>query len=371
MTPVGVILSEVRAQPIAWLWPARVPLGKITVLDGDPGLGKSTITLDIAARVSNGGAMPDGSPGVGGGVVLLTAEDGLADTVAPRLMVAGADLDRVLALEHVGTGRSRRPVVLPDDLGAIAEAIDRVSAVLVVIDPLMAFLATAVDSHRDQDIRWVLARLAELAGGTGAAILLVRHLNKTSVGNPLYRGTGSIGIVGAARSGMVVGRDPDDDTRCVLAMSKANLAKKARSLAYRVEGVRVAGIGEVPRIDWLGPVEVDAAELLQAPRGDRGAPRRDAAEWLWRNLTDGPVPVVALAEKARQDGLSWRTIRRAAEMLEVRKRRRGAPGDPAAAWLWSLDAPKVARSPIDGHIREYAEVAILGGSGHLKGAGDD
>jgi len=103
---------------------------------------------------------------------------------------------------------------------------------------------------------------------------------------------------------MVVGRDPDDDARCVLAVSKCNLAKRARSIAYRVEGVRLAGIGEVPRIDWLGPVEVDAAELLQAPRGERGAPRRDAAEWLWRNLTDGPVPVVALAEKARQDGLT-------------------------------------------------------------------
>lgn len=371
MTRVGTILSEVQAEPVRWLWPGRVPLGKITVLDGDPGLGKSTISLDLAARVTDGRPMADGSPGVGGGVVLLTAEDGLSDTVKPRLEVAGADLDRVLSLEHVGTGRNRRPLVLPDDLEVIAAAIERIGAVLVVIDPLMAYLNSSVDSHRDQDVRRVLAILAALAASTGAAILLVRHLNKSAVGNPLYRGGGSIGIVGAARSGLVVGRDPEDDTRCILAMSKSNLAKRAPSLAYRVEGVNLVGIGEVPRITWLGPVECDAAELLATPRADRGAPRRDAARWLENTLAAGPVPAVDLQRRAKAHGLAWRTVRRAAGEVGVAKRKRGAPGDPSAGWLWVVDPPKVATSPEDGHNGTCIEVDTLDECGHLRDGGED
>src|SRR5918997_427133 len=184
--PVGKLLSEVEPEQVEWLWPGRLPLGKLAVLDGDPGLGKSALTLDLAARVSAGLELPDGG----------------------RCGPAGADNERIVALTMIGVGtRAERLVSLTQDLDAIEAAIGRVGAALVVIDPLMAFLTGKTDSHKDQDIRRGLAPLAALAERKGAAVLLVRHLNKSAGGNALYRGGGSIGIIGAARAGLVVAPD--------------------------------------------------------------------------------------------------------------------------------------------------------------------
>ena len=189
-----------------WLWPGRIPFGKITVLDGDPGTGKSLITIDLAARASRGLAMPDDTRSdLGGpcGVLFLSAEDDPADTIRPRLDAANADVARVRILTGVRVRNGQRmPTVL--DLHAIEVAVAETAAKFVVIDPLMAHLA-ATDSHRDQDVRGVLAPLAALAARHGVALLVVRHLNKSGRGHPLYRGGGSIGIVGAARSALLVG----------------------------------------------------------------------------------------------------------------------------------------------------------------------
>jgi len=230
--PVGTLVEDVAPERVSWLWRGRIPLGKITLIDGDPGTGKSALATDLAARVSVGRKFPDGTPCRAGGVVIASAEDGLADTIRPRLDAAGADLSRVLALATVPDGDTERLISVPEDIGVIRRGIEQVQARLVVIDPLMAFLSGDVNSHRDQDVRRALAPLAKLAEETGAALVVVRHLNKSSDGNALYRGGGSIGIVGQARSALLVARHPEDDRRRVLASLKSNLAEPAPSLAF-------------------------------------------------------------------------------------------------------------------------------------------
>jgi hypothetical protein len=218
-----VPLALVEETALRWLWPGRIPLGTITLLDGDPGLGKSLLALDLVARVTRGAAMPDGGDTlagavegvVDGGAVLLSAEDDLAATVRPRLDAAGADLQRVLAVQTVLTydtamGQEvERGFALPGDVPLLVAAIGEVDAKLVVIDPLMAYLDGRVNSWRDQDVRAALAPLARLAERTGVAVVILRHLTKGGSTNALYRGGGSIGIIGAARSGLLVARAPN------------------------------------------------------------------------------------------------------------------------------------------------------------------
>jgi hypothetical protein len=207
---VGRQLSEVEPERVDWLWRGRIPKGKLTLIDGDPGLGKTVMTIDCAARVSVGCQWPDGAPCVEGGVVICSAEDGLADTIRPRLDAAGGDPEKVLALGTLMEDGNERLISIPEDISAIEQGIERVDAAAVFIDPLMAFLSGRHNAHKDQDVRRALAPLAGLAERTGVAVAVVRHLNKATGGNPLYRGGGSIGIVGAARSALLVAKHPEE-----------------------------------------------------------------------------------------------------------------------------------------------------------------
>src|SRR5215213_6143519 len=175
--PVGIMLSEVQAETVEWLWERRIPLGKITVLDGDPGIGKSVLTTDLAARLTVGRTFPEGQECEAAGVVIMNAEDGLADTIRPRVDAAGGDPSRIVSLATVEDGDERH-LSIPEDIPIIELAIERVGAKLVNIDPLMSFLSGESNAHKDQDVRRALAPLARLAERTGAAIVLVRHLNK-------------------------------------------------------------------------------------------------------------------------------------------------------------------------------------------------
>lgn len=328
--PVGVLLSDVTPEAVRWLWQRRIPLGKLTVLDGDPGLGKSTVTLDLAARVSVGGAMPDGTPGLGGGVVLLTAEDGLADTVRPRLEAAGANLRRILAVQTLQEGATERPIDLPADVPSIEEAVGRVGAVLVVIDPLMAFLSGNVDSHRDQDVRRALLPLVRLAERTNAALVIVRHLNKATGANALYRGGGSIGIVGAARAGLLVFRDPNDEGQRVLASTKSNLGPPPDSLSFRV-----VDVGGTAGITWGGVSPYSAASIADEPKSEEERSSiADAVDFLRSELADGPRRAKEMKKAAWDAGVSERTLMRAKKTLKVRSRRRGV--GPCVEWVWEI-----------------------------------
>jgi hypothetical protein len=262
--PVVVTMASVEGRDVSWLWPLAIPRGAVTLLDGDPGLGKSTITTDLAARVSRGWEMPPASGPCEGaepeGVLLLNAEDDEERTIKPRLVVAGADVAKVHLLKAVLVAGQERPPVLPCDLDLIGELIASHGVGLVVVDPFMAFLDGGIDAHKDQDVRHCLHLLKELGQRTRAAILIIRHLNKLNAGPAIYRGGGSIGITGAARSTLVVGRDPEHRGTLVLASAKSNLGPPPPSLTYSIETVE-----GVASIAWGKEVDLSADEILAHP----------------------------------------------------------------------------------------------------------
>ncbi len=339
-------LDAVAPRAVRWLWPGRIPLGKLTILDGDPGQGKSLLTLDLAARVSQGTALPDGARGdLDGpaGVVLLSAEDDPADTILPRLLAAGGDPSRVVLLQGVrevrgeeaaGEGAERERGVTLLDLEAIRAAVMAVDARLVVIDPLMAYLGST-DAHVDAAVRAVLAPLSRLSAELDVAVVVVRHLTKAGGGQPLYRGGGSIGFVAAARAGLLVAPDPDDASgrRRVLAVTKSNLAAHPPSLAYAIEAP-----DGVPRVVWLGTCAHDARALLTAPAEaeERGA-LADAEAFLRDLLASGPVDTDRVKAEARKAGVAERTLWRAKTLLGVRAQKSGF-GD-TGRWRWALPRP--------------------------------
>ena len=339
----GVLLSEVKPERVEWLWKNRIPLGKITMLDGDPDLGKSLLTLEISARLSRKQPLPGEGPAVDGGVVILSAEDGLGDTIRPRLEAAGADLDRIVALKYTPEREGEQTVSsIPVDIPVIQAAIERVKAKLVVVDVLMAYLASNTNSFRDQDVRLALAPLSEMAGRAGVAIILIRHLTKAPGGNPLYRGGGSIGIIGGARAGLLVAKDPDNSEVMVLAQMKKNLGPRMPSLTYRIETTS----DEIPRIAWMGESQQTAGSLLAATAGDdeeRGA-LVEAKEFLREELGDGPRPAQDVFRDGRRDGFSDKTIKRAKAAFGIESCREGF--GPGSKILWNL--------PIEGHIHMLA-----------------
>lgn len=330
--PVTTRVSSVAVERVSWLWPGRIPLGKLTVLDGDPGLGKSTVTLDLASRVTTGAPMPgedEGRPPAA--VVLLSAEDGIGDTIRPRLEEAGADVHRVFVFEGItNTPDLVHPATLPADIGHLGDVIEANAAELVVIDPFSAFLSTKVDSYRDGDVRTAMAPLAKMAEQKGVAILVVRHLSKSGGPNAVYRGGGSIGIIGAARAGLLVARDPEDEARCILAVSKLNLAAKPPALAYRL----VPGdLHDCARVKWEGATAHLADDLLALPSEDRTA-RDEATEFLLELLGDEPVDAKVVRRMAEDAGLSWSTVKRAKDRAGVNVKRHGFGKD--GKWVWSL-----------------------------------
>ncbi|HEV8276807.1 MAG TPA: AAA family ATPase [Streptosporangiaceae bacterium] len=329
-----ICVADVAVEPVRWLWPGRIPLGKITALDGDPGVGKSTLTLTLAAKVTTGSPFPDQARPEIGDVILLSAEDEIGDTIRPRLEAAGADLGRCWVLPDIRPeGEPPRPPELPLDLDQLEGYAKDRRAALVIIDPLMAFLSGQVDAHRDQDVRRALAAMAAMAARTGAAVVIVRHMNKSAAGSPLYRGGGSIGIIGAARAGLLVAPDPEDPDRRVLAVTKSNLAKLPDALAYRLVSDELYGVA---KIIWDGTVSYSAADLLRVDRGDDAdAPaRREAEEVLREILAAGPVPAKQAKTQARDAGISERTLARARVAIGAVTKREGF--GPGAYYLWAL-----------------------------------
>lgn len=340
--PALVTVYDVLPERVRWLWPKHIPLGKLTVLDGDPGLGKSTLTLDLAARVTTGSPLPDKTAaGAQGAVLIASAEDGVADTIRPRLAAAGADLEMVKVLDHVEATKAdgsteERPLVLPEDMGVIEEAIVSTGAVLVVIDPFAAFLAEKVDSYKDQHVRRALMPLAKLAGRTGAAVVIVRHLSKSGGPNAIYRGGGSIGIIGAARAGLIVAPDPGDPTRRILAVTKSNLAQMPPALAYRLVSDELHDCG---RIVWEGPTKHRADDLLATPVKedvDESSALAAAEAFLEEVLADGDLWTGEVKAEAKAAGVAWRTVERAKARLGLRAIKAGRPGDAVQGWKWHL-----------------------------------
>lgn len=324
-----VKLEDLDAKPVEWLWKPWLPVGKLCLIDGDPGQGKSYMTLDLAARLSRGHAFPDDSRGPGKPIttLLISCEDGLSDTVLPRLDAMGAD--RRFIRCYQGERQNGHPIrlpVLPDDLDNLEAIIVESKAMLVVIDPLMAFLGASVNSISDQSVRQVLTPLAGLAEKLGVTILFVRHLNKSNGTQAIYRGGGSIGIIAAMRTAMLIARHPHDRDQRVLAMVKCNLGKEPASLGFRL--VASERDPEATEVKWLGPVELQANDLVGDVK-DTLKPK----DWLKLALADGPRLVTDLQKEAADEGYSEKTIDRAKAALGIIAKQRKSK-DGKRAWWW-------------------------------------
>ncbi|MFO0839907.1 MAG: AAA family ATPase [Phycisphaerae bacterium] len=358
---VIVRMSEVEPTELRWLWPGRIPLGKLTLVAGDPGLGKSFVTLDLVARVTRGARWPDNSQAGApiGGAVILSAEDDPADTIRPRLDAAGADVSRVALLQAVRTpdpdtgGTRSLPFTLASDMDALEEAVRSVADCrLIIIDPISAYLGGGprFDSHRNSDVRAILAPLADLAGRLGVAVVAVTHLRKGE-GPAMYRAMGSLAFVAAARAVIAVARDTDDPTgrRRLFLPVKHNLSADPTGLAYELRSVAA----DQAVIAWSAdPVSVTADDVLGANRTPRGrAPERtdEAVEFLRGVLADGARQVNEIRKEARDAGISWRTVQRAKEELRIYARKAGFDD----GWQWHT--PKSASIQNSGALREFPE----------------
>jgi len=341
---VLVRVADVQPEPVSWLWPDRIPSGKLVLFVGDPSTGKSFLSLDVAARVTTGAGWPD-APGErckAGGVVILSAEDDLADTIRPRLDAAGADVSRIVLLKAVRVpdaesgGTRQVPFTLSADLLALEEAISAVEGCqLVIVDPISAYLGGGprFDSHRNTDVRMVLAPLVELAARRRVAVLGVQHLRKGE-GKALYRITGSLAFVAQARAVWAVARDPDDPGRRLFLPVKWNLTEDTTGLAFTIRSFTP---GAAPVVAWeRAPVSVTADDAIGVQRGRPGPkPEQhdEAVAWLRDALAGGPRLAKELYEEAREgQGISRRTLERGRQALGVVAWRPQNPGP----WWWRL-----------------------------------
>jgi hypothetical protein len=324
-------LTNVDRELLDWLWPGRIPLGKLTLLAGDPGLGKSFVTLDIAARVSRGMPWPDlpllkQSPA---GVVLFNAEDDLADTIAPRLDKAEADDRNILAVEGVSMMGQRRHFSLEQDLPRLAEVVEQNPGTrLVVVDPISAYTGK-IDSHNNSDVRGLLAPLAELAGRYDLAIVAVTHLSKSGGTKAVYRAMGSLAFAAASRAVWAIVKDQNDPQRRLFLPAKLNLAQDPDGLAYRIKEGRVVWEADPVR---MHADDAFAAEMQAAGAKPRGTERRDAMGWLRDELAGGRRPSKEIIEYGKECGFSEKTLRRAYTEIGAKATKESFNGQ----WLWGL-----------------------------------
>jgi RecA-family ATPase len=344
---------DIAPEAVRWLWPGRIPLGKLTLLIGDPGLGKSLLTADIASRVSRGASFPDGARCETGSVIFLSAEDDAADTIRPRLDVAGADVCRAHILDAVqvqlADGQlTEKTFNLETDIASLEGVLrEHPDVRLIVIDPISAYLG-GVDSHSNAEVRGLLSPLASLAAKDGVAVLVVTHLRK-SAGAAIYRAISSIAFAAAARAVWAVASDPEEVERRLLLAVKQNLSASAGGLAFRIETQN-----NVPRLAWEpGAVALAANDVLgnvdmQQDQGER----REAREWLKDFLADGPVAVKKIQAGAKAAGQSWITVRRAKEGLRVVASKSGYHG----GWEWRLEDAQIEDAhPIDAQVSAFEQ----------------
>jgi hypothetical protein len=316
-----ISLDQIQPEHVKWLWPGRIPLGKITILQGDPGIGKSTIALDIASRTSTRQPMPDGSHSDledAADVFLLSAEDGPADTIRPRLDALGTNQERIT----IPAGY--RHFLIPSEVSLIHDALRQRNAKLCVIDTLASFLDVTINSWSNQHGRRALTPLAEIARKTGAAILIVDHLNKRTGIPAVHRGSGSIAFNAAPRSVLMACKHPQEPETFVLSSVKCNLCAPPLSLAYRT----IPADNGVLKLEWLGECPYDADELVTAAFEATSSRKLKAAEdWLRVRLGSASALSKVVEKEAANMGISARTLARARKQLGVISQPSGLQGE--------------------------------------------
>lgn len=340
MQPHGqsISLDDVIEQELKWVWPGRIPLNKPTLMGGDPGKGKTMLALDIAARVSTGNVWPDGAENKAGNVLILTAEDDLGDTIKPRLRAAGANLSRIFALQTVtkydpqkDTTREELPNLV-DDFSDIEREIQVRNPRLIIIDPLNGFLP-GIDTHRDAEMRSrVFAPMKKVLEDSGAALIYIVHLNKSSGKSATHRIMGSMANIAAARSSWIVADDKDSEEK-LFVPDKFNIAKKPNGMKFKI----IENPDGFPVIAWSrDSVDVNADEALQ-PDGSTAPEREAAEEFLIGMLSNGAVPASDIFEEQKAFGISDRTLYRAKKKLKIESKK------PSGVWHWY--PPKESRLP--------------------------
>ena len=307
-------MSDIQPEEVQWLWYPYIPLGKLTVIQGDPGEGKTTFVLAVIAALTKGEALPEREPLDPVNILYQTAEDGLADTIRPRLDALGADCSRVLVIDE-----SKRELSLSDE--RIRQAMEETEAKLLVLDPLQAYLGAEVDMHRANEVRPILKRLGSVAEQMGCAVVLIRHLNKMQGQKSGHRGMGSVDFQAAARSVLLVGRTKEDPQLRIVVPDKSSLAPEGESIAFALDPEQ--------GFQWKGYCAYNAEELLGGSTKQVQTKTMQAEETL-RNLLDKPAPAEEILRRITAAGISERTLMTAKKNLGVLSEKRGGQ------WFWRL-----------------------------------
>ena len=313
-------MDTIQETEVTWLWYPYIPYGKITIIQGDPGEGKTTLVLHMAAALTRGRRLGSEEVGEPVTVIYQTAEDGLADTVKPRLLAADADCSRVLVIDE-----SEKCVSMTDD--RLENAIQQTNARLVILDPIQAYLGADVDMHRANEIRPVMKHLTDLAEKYGCAIVLIGHMNKAVGVKASYRGLGSIDFAASARSVLIVARDRDNPNVRVVVQVKSSLAPEGKPIAFELDPVQ--------GFLFIGDYEVDPEELLTGTGGKKKA--KVAEELLISALMQGEASQQSILERAIALGISKRTLDQVKKSLGVQSKKR------QDCWYWYLPESKDAR----------------------------
>ena len=312
-------MSDVELTPVEWLWKPYLPFGKLSVLQGNPGEGKTYFAMHLAAACTNGKLLPNMERMEPFNVIYQTAEDGLGDTVKPRLIEAGADLDRVLVIDD-----SDVQLTLSDE--RIEKAIIENNARLVIIDPIQAYLGADVDMNRANEVRPIFMRLGQVAQRTGCAILLIGHLNKAAGMQSLQRGLGSIDIAAAVRSVLFIGKLKHDPTMRILTHEKSSLAPPGASLAF--------SLGDEGGFRWVGEYDITADEMLSGIEPQRETKTQQAKDLICTLLAGGKQVLSEDIDKAALErGIPGRTVRDAKRELGDALKSKIVEGRKKVFWM--------------------------------------
>ena len=312
-------MSEVDTQTVEWLWEPYIPFGKVTIVQGNPGEGKTTFALRLAAACTTGRELPNMKPLPPFNVIYQTAEDGLGDTVKPRLMEAEADLDRVLVIDE-----AKRELTLSDE--RIEKAITQNGARLIILDPIQAYMGEKTDMNRANEVRPIFMRLGQVAQRTGCAILLIGHLNKAAGMQSLQRGLGSIDIAAAVRSVMFIGKLKHDPTMRILTHEKSSLAPPGVSLAF--------SLGDEGGFRWVGEYDITADEMLSGIEPQRETKTQQAKDLICALLAGGKQVFSEDIDKAALErGIPGRTVRDAKRELGDALKSKIVEGRKKVFWM--------------------------------------
>ena len=331
-------VETIQPVPVTWVWPRRVARGKLALLAGDPGLGKSQIVLDIIARITTGAPWPDDGHAPRGRCIILTAEDAISDTIRPRLEAAGANLKLVKVLDAILDEKGqRRTFNLRRDLERLKGAVDQYGdVVLICFDPITSYLGDNIDSHRTSDVRAVLEPVAAFAEETGVALIGISHPTKAVQSKALNSVTGSLAFVAAARVVLMATGDPDDEDRKLLLPVKNNLSPEAEGIGYKIVTRPVTNDIIAPYVAWDSePVTVSASEAMRASHDNSATKVDEAVVFLREQLSGGPATPEAIIAKAATVKIGERTLKKGKKKLGVVSRKSAF----GAGWLWDLPAP--------------------------------